>query len=95
MSCFDRKLSNHEINVIFSAVYILVSFKVPFHCMNKTIPSEISMSGDYLRLDVFALPWGFDLSDLSKVGNLTKKISWRPGFDWFLKIFPRGCPGGW
>ena len=24
---------------------------MPFHCANKTIPSKISMSGDYLRLE--------------------------------------------
>ena len=28
-----------------------VLFKMPFHCANKTIPPEISMSCDYLRLE--------------------------------------------
>ena len=29
----------------------LGSFKMPFHCASKMIPSEISISGDYLRLE--------------------------------------------
>ena len=65
---------------MFSSVYILVSFKMPFHCVNKMIPSEISMSGDYLRLKNLPGPRGFDQRIYSVGGGR---------LDRFLKI----CPG--
>ena len=55
------------------------------HLVSKTIPPEISISGDYLRLENLPpphSPW---------VGNSTKKFSRGGGgggrFDWFLKIY--------
>ena len=50
--------------------FILVSFKMLFHCANKTISSEILMSGDYLRLEGNK---GWEISQAQV--NLTKKLS--------------------
>ena len=55
------------------------------------IPSEISVSGDYLKLEgnkgwkISPVPLGFNQSNLPGVGNLTRKVSQGPGFDQFLK----------
>ena len=66
-------------NVLFDAVYILVSFfKMPFHCANKTISFEISMSGDNLRLEgnkgwkICPARGDFTNRIYPGVGNLTK-----------------------
>ena len=68
---------------------------MPFHSASKTISSEISMSGDYLRLegnmDWKICPASGHLTNrvCPGAGNLTKKFARGAGFDRFLKI----CPG--
>ena len=64
--------------VLFGGVHILVSLKIPFHCANKMIPSKISMSGDYSRLEgnkggKFAWPWGSDQMNLLRGGEFDQK----------------------
>ena len=48
---------------------------MPFHCASKTIPSEILMSGDYLRLK--NLPAFGDLTNriCPEAANLTQKFA--------------------
>ena len=63
---------------LFGAVYILVSFQMPFHCANKTILYEISMSGDHLRLKgnklwkIFLVPGDLTNQICPRAGHLTK-----------------------
>ena len=62
--------------------------------------SEISISGDYLRLEgnkgwkIF--PSSGDLTNriCPRAGNLTKTFARTAGIDRFLKFTP-GLPGGW
>ena len=79
-------------NVLFSAVYILVSFEMPFH------PPEISVLGDYLRLEgnkawkICLVPRDLTNRIFPDAWNLTKNFSLgseRGEFDRFLKL----CPG--
>ena len=59
----------------------------PAIAQNKTIPSEISMSGDYLKSEgnkgwIIPLPWGFDESNFPRGGEFDKNICWEGlGFD--------------
>ena len=69
---------------------ILVSFKMPFHnCANKAIPSEISMSGDYLRLEDNK---GWKICPGAR--HLTKKFPPGPRFDPCLNICSGFAGGG-
>ena len=71
-----------------------------FHCANKTIPSEISRSGNYLRLKgnkVWNIcPGPGDLANqiCPGVGNLTKKIARGAGIWPVSNNLPQGCPEG-
>ena len=78
---------------------MLVSFKMPFHCWSKTIASEISMSGDHLRLEgnkgrKICLTSGDMTSRLCPgIRNLTKKSARGGDLTRFGK-FALGLPGG-
>ena len=79
---------------MFGSVYILVSFKMLFHCTSKTIPYEISMSGDYLKLEGNKgkgnLPGPRDLTKriCPGVGNLTKNFARGADLTGFRKFAP-------
>ena len=71
---------------------------MPFHCASKTIPSEISVLGDYLRLEGnerlenLPDPRGFDQSYLPRGREFEQKIC--PGARiWPVsENLPCGCP---
>ena len=64
---------------------------------NKTIASEISMLGDYLRLEgnkcwkIFPAPADLTNRICPRTGNLANSFARGLGFDWFLKICPRAA----
>ena len=64
---------------------------MPIYCSSKTIPSEISMSGDYLRLEGNKgrkiCPCGFDQPYLPGGREFDQKIC--P----VSENLPQGCPG--
>ena len=55
--------------------------------MNKR--TEISMSGDYLRLENLPGPQGFNQSNLPRGGEFDKRIPW-----WYLTGFSKLVQGG-
>ena len=65
-----------------------------FHCTNKTIPSEVLMSRDYLRLENLSGPRGFDRSNLPDGRKFEQKSCRGVGFDRYLKIAPGLLGGG-
>ena len=71
-------------NVLFGSVYSLVFLICSSHYTSKTVPSEISMSGDYLRLATLPRPQGFDQPNLPRSKD----------FDHFLKNCPEVAHGG-
>ena len=71
----NRFFGMHTVYETEFSVYILDSFKMPF-----PIPYEISVSGDYSRLENFSGPWGFDQSNLTRGREFDQKFCLR-GWD--------------
>ena len=69
-------------------------FKMPFHSENKTIPSEISMSGDDLRLKNLPSPWEFDQWNLPSGRESDQKICLGGQDLTGIRKFALGLPGG-